>query len=260
LGEIETALLGHEWVREAAVVAQAVAGGQRLVAYVVLQEGRPGGEARAELQQYLAGLLPEYMLPAAIELLAALPRTPNGKLARRELPAVREWGEPGGTAAVTRALTPVEQLVAGIWSEVLGRPVVEAGANFFALGGHSLLATQVVSRLRTAFGLELPLRLLFESPTLAAQARTLQHFLGADKPLPMPPIQRARRTGQLPLSFAQQRLWFMDQLQPGQSIYNIPSAVRLTGELNVAALRQSLNDLVNRHEILRATFSDVEGT
>ncbi len=259
LGEIESALLAHEWVQEAAVVAQATGSSQRLVAYVVLSGGseRSQSEVTSELQGHLGGLLPEFMLPSALVVLPALPRTPNGKLDRKELPAISQWGE--ARMLTSRELTPVEQLVAGIWSEVLGRPELGPEDNFFALGGHSLLATQVLSRLRTQFGVELPLRLLFETPTIASLARALQHALSAEKPLPLPPIRRAERNGVLPLSFAQQRLWFMDQLEPGQSIYNLPSAVRLTGQLDVDALRQSLNELVQRHEILRATFSNENG-
>src|SRR5262249_32498717 len=158
-----------------------------------------------------------YMIPAEMLLLPVLPRTPNGKLDRKQLPAVEGWGEERAAAAVARALTPVEQLVAGIWSEVVGRREVAPGDNFFTLGGHSLLATQVLSRLRTHLGVELPLRLLFEAPTVAALARALQHVLSSEKAVPLPPITRSERIGALPLSFAQQRLWFMDQLEQGQS-------------------------------------------
>ncbi len=193
LGEIESALLAHEWVQEAAVVAQATGSSQRLVAYVVLSGGseRSQSEVTSELQGHLGGLLPEFMLPSALVVLPALPRTPNGKLDRKELPAISQWGE--ARMLTSRELTPVEQLVAGIWSEVLGRPELGPEDNFFALGGHSLLATQVLSRLRTQFGVELPLRLLFETPTVASLARRLENITEKSLPEIAPTVKRARR-------------------------------------------------------------------
>jgi len=196
LGEIEAALLEHEWVGEAAVVAQGAGASQRLAAYVVLAGAtRPpsASEVTSELQGHLGARLPEFMMPAALVLLPGLPRTPNGKLDRKQLPPVSQWGEPH--AAVTRALTSVEQLVAGIWSEVLARSELGAEDNFFALGGHSLLATQVLSRLRAVFGVELSLRLLFEAPTVAALARALEKIVSTENRLPeiAPTVKPARR-------------------------------------------------------------------
>ncbi|HXS01756.1 MAG TPA: amino acid adenylation domain-containing protein [Pyrinomonadaceae bacterium] len=182
LEEIESALLGHDWVSEAAVVAQTVIKEQRLVAYVALTGAvdRSVSEVTEELQGHLSGLLPEFMLPAALLVLPALPRTPNGKLDRKQLPPVTEWGAPH-TPDASLPLNPVEQLVAEIWSEVLGRSVVGAEDNFFALGGHSLLATQVLSRLRETFAVDLPLRVMFEAPVLSALARTVQERLNGEQ-------------------------------------------------------------------------------
>ena len=152
--------------------------------------------------------------------------------------------------------TPTEELLAEIWAHVLGVQRVGIHDNFFQLGGHSLLATQVVSRIREAFQVEMPLRHLFETPTVAGLAERIDAHGGAA--LQAPPIVPVPRDGELPLSFAQQRLWFIDQLEPG-SVYNFPAAVRLKGQLNVAALKLSLNEIVKRHESLRTTFTTVDG-
>ena len=148
--------------------------------------------------------------------------------------------------------------MAGIWSELLHVSQLRVGDNFFELGGHSLLATQLISRLRTAFSLELPLRLLFEVPTVAGQARAIEEALKGGAEVVAPPLLALADRTWLPLSFAQQRLWFLDQLEPGSTAYNMPTALRLSGELDVRALEQGLNEVVKRHEILRTVF--VAGT
>ncbi|MFS0516454.1 condensation domain-containing protein [Nostoc sp. UIC 10607] len=155
--------------------------------------------------------------------------------------------------------TPIEEVIAGIWTQVLGLEKVGSNDNFFELGGHSLLATQIISRLRDAFQVELPLRYLFESPTIAELAQSIEKLMKAGQGLKELPIQPCPRETNLPLSFAQQRLWFIDQLEPGSSLYNDTIAVRLTGRLNIAALAQSLNEIVQRHEALRTTFTTVDG-
>ena len=182
LGEIESALLMHEWVSDVAVVAQEVNGGQRLVGHVVLNEAakHTASEVTPELHRFLAGLLPEFMLPAAFVVLPALPRTLNGKLDRKQLPLVSEWGEVL-RADNSRPLNPVEQSVMEIWTEVLGCSAIGADDNFFTLGGHSLLATQVLSRLRETFAVDLPLRVMFEAPVLSALARVVQERLNAEQ-------------------------------------------------------------------------------
>jgi len=248
LGEIEAALGRHPAVREAVVLAREGA----LAAYVVLDR-----TDRTDLKTALAGWLrerlPEHMVPSAYVVLDSLPLTPNGKVDRKALPAPERrigepvWVDPAG---------PIETVLAGIWGEVLGLDRVGAHESFFALGGHSLLATRVMSRVRGAFGLELPVRQLFETPTIAGLARVVRQ---AERAMPQPPLLRVARSGDLPLSFAQQRLWFLDQLEPGSAAYNIPLAVRLGGELRMDLLERVFAEVVRRHEALRTTFASRDG-
>jgi len=254
LGEIAAALGQHPAVREAVVLAHAERGETRLVAYVAGQ-----GDARLtvnELRGFLKDQLPEHMLPAVFMLLDSLPLTPNGKIDRRALPTP-DGQRPGLDEAFVTSRTATEELLAQIWGRVLGVERVGIYDNFFHLGGHSLLATQVVSRIRETFQVEMPLRCLFEAPTVAGLAATIDGSRGTG--LQAPPIVPVPRYGELPLSFAQQRLWFIDQLDPGNSVYNFPAAVRLKGPLNVVALKQSLDEIVRRHEALRTTFIAVDG-
>jgi amino acid adenylation domain-containing protein/non-ribosomal peptide synthase protein (TIGR01720 family) len=274
-GEVEAALAEHPAVAVAAVVGVAAGDGEgpRLVAYVVPR--REGGDAAAlaaDLRAHLALRLPAYMVPAAFVALPELPLTSHGKLDLRRLPAP-EWraGETAGPR------TPIEELVAGLWSEVLGLPRVGLDDDFFAAGGHSLLATRLVSRLREALGVEIPLRALFESPTVAGLARRLEAArreaagrtadsmaLGASivapTPPPIPPTPRPEDGTPLPLSFAQERLWFLDRLAPGGSAYNLAAAVRLRGGLEVAALAAAFREIARRHEVLGATYAASGGT
>ncbi len=255
LGEIEKTLAGHPSVRGAIVVVQE--GGpdeHRLVAYVAAQEQVcPNAE---ELRALLRERLPEYMVPAVFVVMDAFPLTANGKLDRRALPVYdRSRSERDEKFVATR--TPTEDLLTQIWSQVLGLERIGIYDNFFRLGGHSLLATQVVSRIRQAFQVEMPLRRLFETPTVASLAESIDRDGGAG--LQVPPIVPIIRDGDLPLSFAQQRIWFIDQLEPGNSAYNFPAAVHLKGPLNLVALKQSLNEIIKRHEVLRTTFRIVEG-
>ena len=278
LGEIEAALCGLLEVREAVVVSCPREGAeQRLVGYIVT---RPGfAPTTSELRRHLKEQLPEYMIPSAFVMVEEMPRTANGKVDRRALP------EPERASAELESLylaprTPVEEELAGIWSRLLGLVRVGVNDNFFDLGGHSLLATQIVSRVRETFGLELPLRVLFESPTVAGLAARVElassaaevsavpretDGVGDKSPTPLsteviegealvervesfrqvkqgltvPPILPVARDGALPLSFAQQRLWFLDQLASGSSAYNIIGGMRLEGELDVSALEQA---------------------
>ncbi|MEW5926817.1 MAG: amino acid adenylation domain-containing protein, partial [Gemmatimonadota bacterium] len=252
-GEIEARLLAHPEVREAVVLAREDApGDKRLVAYYV---GAEGAEAEA-LRAHLSERLPEYMVPAVYVRLEALPLTPNGKVDRRALPAPD--GAPAwGRYAAPR--TPVEEVLAGIWAEVLRLERVGVEDDFFALGGHSLLATRVVSRVRQVFGVEVPLRALFEAPTVAKLAGRVEEIRRAGAPA-LPPVVPTERTGALPLSFAQERLWFIDRLEPGSAAYNIPVAWRLGGALDEAALERALGEIVRRHEALRTVFAEWDGS
>ncbi|MBA3356383.1 MAG: amino acid adenylation domain-containing protein, partial [Pyrinomonadaceae bacterium] len=211
-----------------------------------------------QLREYLQGKLPEYMVPQAFVLLGEMPLTPNGKVDRRALPAP-DRSRPELEAEYVAPRNAVEEKVAGIWSEVLDVEQVGVHDNFFELGGHSLKATQVVSRLREALQVELPLRSLFEAPTVATLFTAIEAARQADGPLQAPPIMPVSRDGNLPLSFAQQRLWFLDQLEPNSSFYNMPQAIRMSGPLDTQALRKTLTAIAARHESLRTSFTMTDG-
>jgi amino acid adenylation domain-containing protein len=251
LGEIENTLLGLPGVREAVVLAREEPGGTRLVGYVALHDpDEPGVEAR--LQQQLLAQLPEYMVPASWVVLSALPLNANGKIDRKALP------EPQDRAAGQAHVEPesdTQRLLAGLWRELLHTERVGLHDNFFALGGHSLMATQLVSRLREARGIELPLRAVFEAPVLAQLAARVDDALAQPREASHPVIPRALRTSAPLASFAQQRLWFLEQYEQGTSRYHMPVACRVKGELDEVALEAALNDLVERHEVLRTTFA-----
>ncbi|HYH80222.1 MAG TPA: condensation domain-containing protein, partial [Longimicrobium sp.] len=249
LGEIEARLAAHPAVREAVVAAREdVPGEIRLVAYVV------GGEVEAEaLRAYLGEQLPEHMIPAAFVRLDALPLTPNGKVDRRALPA------PDASAYATRGYeapaTETETALAEIWAEVLGVERVGRHDDFFDLGGHSLLAVRLISRVRRVLGVEVPLGDLFARPVLADLARGVEQMARAE----LPPIGRADRDGRLALSFAQQRLWFLERMGGMGSTYHVPNRLRLHGELDRDALACALDRIVARHEALRTVFAVDEG-
>ncbi|MFD7137687.1 amino acid adenylation domain-containing protein [Streptomyces sp. NPDC059894] len=253
LGEIETALLTHPSVTGATVVLREdVPGLPRLVAYVVADTPVGSGPLRAHLRRDL----PDYMVPAAFVALERIPLTPNGKTDRRALPAPASDRPEPGTAFVAPR-TDAERIVADVWAEVLGIDTIGVEDDFFALGGHSLLATQVVSRLRRRLGVDVPVRTLFSAPTPALLAAAVADLDGTGGSR-ITPVPRDGRP--LPLSFAQQRLWFLDQLEPGRAEYLLPFAVRLRGEPDVPALNAAFTALVARHEILRTRFTtDAEG-
>ena len=250
LGEIESELRQH--VQEAVVVARAEAGeATRLVGYVVSATAISSAELRDRLRQRL----PEYMVPSAFVQLPELPLTPNGKVDRKALPEPERVANESTRFVAAR--TPLEELIAGIWMEVLGLEKVSTQENFFELGGHSLLATRVISRVRALGQVELPLRTLFESPTVAGLARRVEEAQRSQRGQAVvariAPVER-RESG-LPLSFAQQRLWFLNQLEAGSAAYNIPAALRLRGELDRDALARTLTEIVRRHEVLRTNFT-----
>jgi amino acid adenylation domain-containing protein len=256
LGEIEAALDQYPAVRQAVVLAPEDAPGERrLVAYLVTdQEPLP---TTTDLRSFLREKLPEYMVPALFVLLDALPLMPNGKVDRRALLA-RDRTRPELGKAFVAPLTPTEEVLSDIWAQVLDIERVGIHDNFFDLGGHSILATQVVSRIREAFHVELPLRRLFEVPTVAGLAESIEVTHRAGQNVLAPPILPVPRDGNRPLSFAQQRLWFLDQLMPG-SAYNSPGAFRIESAIDVALAERIVNEIVRRHEVLRTTFHSMAG-
>ncbi len=255
LSEIETVLSQHADVQASCVIARVdTPGDKRLVAYVVAhQDCTP---TISELRQFLKAKLPDYMLPNAIVILESLPLTPNGKVDRRALPAPDLHSERKDKYVAPR--TPIEEMLAQIWAQVLKVEQVGIDDNFFELGGHSLLATQLVSRIRNIFKVELPLRELFAAATVSELARSIGQ-LQQQELESAPPLLPRDRNAELPLSFAQTRLWFLDQLEPNSAFYNIPLALRLVGTLEVAALEQSLQEIIHRHEALRTNFITVDG-
>jgi amino acid adenylation domain-containing protein len=250
-GEVEAAIVAYPGVDQARVMMREdQPGDKRLVAYVV-------GSAEVDgLAAHLRQSLPEYMVPQAIVALDRLPLNANGKVDRKALP-VPEYAADADRYVAPR--TPVEEVLAGIWAEVLRLERVGVEESFFEMGGHSLLATRVVSRLREVFGVEVPLRVLFEGPTVAELARRVEEMRRAELPV-LPPLVPAERAGPLPLSFAQERLWFIDRLEPGSATYNIPGALRLTGTLDERALERALGEIVRRHEALRTVFAEADGS
>jgi amino acid adenylation domain-containing protein len=248
-GDVEAALRRLAGVREAAVVAAGGSGGPRLVAFLVTEKA---WGPRRDLRSSLREILPEALVPSAFSVVDELPRTSSGKVDRRAL-AER------AAAVVARAenyvppRTPVEEILVAIWTELLNGAQVGLHDNFFDLGGHSLLAIRLASRIARAFGVDLPLEDVFTHPTVAAQAERIAAASGA---LSAPPLRLVPRAAgeELPLSFAQRRLWFLDRLEPGSPVYHLPGVVRLSGPLDLAAVEASLAEIVRRHEVLRTVF------
>ena len=252
LGEIENLLRSHEDVSDVAVIDRDDTHGNKfLIAYLTMNNG----SGTDHLRPYLAERLPETMLPSALIELDQLPRTLNGKLDRKALPSL-EVLQAQRDAEHSEPRTPIEEIVSGIWSEVLRLPVVKRTDNFFNLGGHSLLVTQVVLRVRETLKVELPIRSLFEAPTLFQFAELIQEQLSRGTQSEQSAIETVARDRELPLSFAQQRMWFFDRLS-GRSSFHIPMGVRFKGALSKAALEQTFGEIVRRHEILRTVFPAV---
>jgi amino acid adenylation domain-containing protein/non-ribosomal peptide synthase protein (TIGR01720 family)/FkbM family methyltransferase len=211
-----------------------------------------------DVRRFAAAQLPDYMLPAAFVLLEALPLTPNGKLDRAALPQAQP-GQPEQGRDFVAPRGAIEQVLAEIWRRLLGVERVGIDDNFFALGGHSLLATRLIARIRSTFQVDLPLSAIFETPLLADLAKQIEATVKAAQGLQFPPIQPVEHVGDLPLSLAQQGMWFLDQLDPGNPSYTIPLAVRLDGALKLDALQRGLSLIVQRHESLRTSFPAVDG-
>jgi amino acid adenylation domain-containing protein/non-ribosomal peptide synthase protein (TIGR01720 family) len=253
--EIEARLLAQDGVAQAVVLVRETVAGAQLIGYYTSADnaGDEGGQT-ARLKNALATELPEYMVPAQLMRLDAMPLSPSGKLDRRALPEpqwqVREHVEP---------VTELERHIAGIWREVLGLAQVGLRDDFFALGGHSLLATQIISRTRQACDVELPLRALFEHSELGAFAEQVRLIQASGSTNKQPPIEKVDRNQVIPLSYSQQRMWFLWQMEPDSPAYNVGGMARLRGVLDVARFEAALQALIMRHETLRTTFPSIDG-
>jgi len=257
LGEIEAVMRSHPAIRDVVVVAREDEPGEkRLVGYFVA--AMEMSLTIDDLRSYLKETLAEYMIPTSFVILDHMPLTAQGKVDRKALPAP-DSARPYLQEEFVAPRTWQEQKLAEIWSQYLGVDPIGIHDNFFVLGGHSLLATQLISQIREVFKVELPLRALFEAPTIAALGERVEVAIEAGRGLLLPDIERVARTGPLPLSFAQQRLWFIDQLEPNSAAYNLPLAMRLSGPLNLAALERSLSEIIRRHESLRTSFPVRDG-
>jgi len=252
LGEVESVLLKHSGVMQAVVLALADTRGEKsLVAYVA------SSLRGDELRTYLRSQLPDYMMPSAIVELPKLPLNANGKVDRQALP--RPEDVKGAHKESIAPRTPSEEVVAAIWEEVLKRDGIGVEDNFFEIGGHSLLATQITSRLREHFRIPVPVRAVFEAPSIAELAKRMDTARREEQGLMPPPIKPVPRNGDLPLSYAQERLWVLDQIEPNNPLYNIPRTLRLRGALKTDALERALNEIVRRHESQRTTFTTKDG-
>jgi surfactin family lipopeptide synthetase A len=255
LGEIEAVLSQHPQVQEAVVISREDhLGDLYLAAYLIGDRS----VSTSDLRDFLKQKLPDYMVPGAFVYLGAMPLTPNGKVDRKALP-VPDLDLNLHTDFVPPA-TPTQAILAQLWAEILNLQYVGIHDNFFELGGHSLLATQVIIQLRSLLGVELPLRRLFELPTIAEFSELIEAAQATGTELHQSPIVPVSRKESLPLSFAQARLWFLNQLEGGTATYNMPEPLQLTGDLDVAALELAVQKVLQRHEVLRTSFQIVDGT
>ena len=252
LSEIEDAINHHPLVQESVVLGrETVRRDKQLVAYIEVGTAKVTGQ---ELREQLQEKLPAYMIPAHFVFLPALPTTLNvGKIDRQALLAMELPEEEVQTVVAARTFT--EELVLACWREVLEREHISILDDFFVIGGHSLLASQLIARFRTTFKLDLPLRMLFDGPSIAEQAEFIEQASRSKTVILPPEIVRAGKDQQIPLSFEQQRLWFLHQLEPDSIAYNLPFVIRFRGILDVSVLERSLTEVIRRHEILRTTFS-----
>jgi len=256
-GEIETVLTHHSHIKEALIIAmEIVPRDKRLVAYLVYDgNSQP---SVSSLRNHLKQSLPGHMIPAFFVFLDNLPLTPNGKIDRKALP------KPDVLRSVSQnrfapPRSPMEESIGSIWSEILGIPVIGIHDNFFDLGGHSLMATQVISRICTMIGQDISIITIFKQPTIASLADHIESYSKTGDFKALPIIKQTRQSDAIPLSFAQQRLWFLNQLEPGSAFYNIPAAWHITGILDIKALEKSMHHIIERHEILRTCFPETAG-
>ncbi|GAA6624250.1 amino acid adenylation domain-containing protein [Scytonema sp. NUACC26] len=258
LGEIEEKLSQHPAVKQVAVIAREdVPGDKRLVAYVVLhssQESNPN--SISSLCHFLKQQLPDYMIPSGFVVLEALPLSPNGKVDRRALPVPEI--RPADLPNFVAPRTPIEEMLASIWANILRVELVGIHDNFFSLGGHSLLAAQIIARMRVSLGVELPFSRLLEFPTVAGLVKIVEETRQQEqRPIGIS-LQPISRNQTIPLSFSQEQLWFLQQLAPEEPVYNEPCTIRLKGAINVDALEKALNEIIKRHESLRTRFLTVD--
>ncbi len=252
IGEIEATLRQYPSISDAVViVGERTPGDKHLIGYVTLNESATASVA--ELRSFVKDRLPDHMSPSWFVILDAFPLTTTGKLDKRALPAPNRNGNGVDTISAAPG-NQIEELVAEIWVDVLELDRVGTTDNFFELGGHSLLATQVISRLRQAFDIEVPLRTLFESPTVKGMATSIEALIRGGESLPKPPITRVSRDQDLPLSFAQERLWFLHQLDPDSAAYHVLRPLRITGPLDVELMERTLTEVMRRHEVYRTVY------
>ncbi|MBW4429031.1 MAG: amino acid adenylation domain-containing protein [Nostoc desertorum CM1-VF14] len=256
LGEVEALLSQHPDIRQAvAIVREDIPGDKRLVAYIVPHQKSAANSI--SFKRFLEEKLPSYMIPAALMILDSLPLTPNGKVDRRNLPA------PARTRSDLEEIfvaprNPIEEKLAGIWTQLLGLDVIGVNDNFFHLGGHSLIATQMLARVRDVFSVELFFPQIFTHPTIAALTQLIAQG-GEESQWQRPPIQRISHQGLVSVSFSQERIYFVHKLAPENSAYQFQSTMEFKGPLNVKALELALNEIVKRHEIFRTTYQEVNG-
>jgi amino acid adenylation domain-containing protein len=262
LGEIEAVLNGHPAVRESVVIAREDVPGEKILAAYLVVRQEPAPTA-TELREFLLKKLPDYMVPAAFVKLEKLPLTPNGKIDRKALPGTDE-NRLGLGVQFVAPTTPTEVALAKIWCELLGVNQIGIHENYFELGGHSLMAVRIIFRIRDALKVELPVRMISKFPTISELSQVVDEAgltIEADsssQPARMSTSESSSTAG-FSVSFGQEQLWFIDLLEPGSSVYNVPLAIRLRGQLDLAVLLKSINHLIHRHEVLRTTFQAENG-